>query len=486
MRLTGDVEVASFGAIDRDKGEELFRWRSLRLKGLKLSTAPASVAIRQLALADFGARLLIFPDAHFNLEDALGKPRLAPAAPPARATKKAAPPQPPMKITVGLVKLAGGEVRFTDRFIRPSYSTQLTELSGRVAGLSSATGTRAELELHGRIDQSGVVAVAGNVNPLQKELFIDMNAQVKDVDLPPASPYAAKYLGYGIAKGKLSFDVGYRIAKRKLQARNRIVLDQLTFGDRVRSPDAVKLPVRLAVALLKDRHGVIDVDLPLSGSLDDPHFKVWPLVWQILGNLVTKAATAPFSLLARAFGSGDDLSSVEFPPGLARLDDRAQGKLRTLAKALVERPELSFEIQGGTDPQRDRDGLRRALLERKLKAQKVAELVRGGATVGAVDDVAFQPSERSRLLAAVYKAETFPKARNALGFVKGLPPDEMESAILANTKIDDGDLRTLALRRASTVRDVLAKQAPGDARRLFVVNPRAAGGTTVELKLKVD
>jgi hypothetical protein len=343
------------------------------------------------------------------------------------------------------------------------------------------------VDLHGRLDHAGPLTIAGKVNPLAKDLLVDLRGAVKDFDLTLAGPYAAKYLGYGIRRGKVSLDVEYHVAERKLDAKNRVVVAGLKFGDKVSGPDVLNLPVKLALALLEDRHGVIDVGLPVSGALDDPGFEFWALLGKAVRNRVVEAATsAPFSLIAKAFGGGDELSRVEFPPGLATLDDRARDKLESLAKALRERGELSFEIQGGTDPVRDREGLRRDMFERKLKAQKRAELSQRGATVGVAEDVRFDPNERSRLLTAAYKAETFAKPRNLFGLTKNLPPDEMEKLMLANIEVEDEDLRALAVRRASAVKEALSKLAPAAAGRLVVVSPFMSGGTSVEFKLKTD
>lgn len=310
---------------------------------------------------------------------------------------------------------------------------------------------------------------------------------LKDVELPPASPYTGKYAGYAIGKGKLDLALAYRIANRKLDAQNKLVLDQFTFGDKVDSADATKLPVRLAVALLKDRHGVIDIELPIAGSLDDPEFRVGRAVLKVLGNLVVKAVTAPFSLIASAFGGGDELSRIDFAAGAATLDAGAQKRLTTLSKALRERPGISFEIEGGADPKQDREGLRRFLFERKLKAKKLAALVQGGAAVASLDDLQIDSAERPSLLEATYETETFPKPKNALGMNKSLAPAEMERLILGNTRVEDDELRALALRRATIVQATLAKAVPGGASRLFLVTPRLGGpGGRAEFKLKQD
>lgn len=473
VRLVGDVDVANFAAVDPEKKEELLRCRAFHVSDLKVSTTPIGVVARDVALADFGASLVISTDGHFNLQDALGRSGPTTSTPP--------------KISIEEVDLTRGQIRFTDRSIHPSFSTELTALAGRATGLSSSPGTRASVDLHGRLAPSGLVAISGTLNPLEEDLSLDMKGEAKDLELPPASPYAIKYLGHGIEKGTLSLAVTYHVAQKKLDARNRVVLKQLALGEKVPGPDAVSLPIKLAVALLKDRDGVIDVDVPLSGALDDPHFELAGLFWKALGGQVLKATEAPFPLIAKAFGGGGELSRVAFPAGLATLDGGERAKLETLAKALKARPELAFEIQGGTDPQRDRDGLRRDRFERKLMAQKLAELARAGAPAGATREVRPDPQDRPRLLAAAYKAETFPKPRNLFGFAKSISAEEMEKLMLAHIEISDEDLRALALRRASAVRESLAKLAPAATHRLFLVDPRLGrGATRVDLKLKID
>jgi len=477
VRLTGDVAIANLAAIDAEKKQNLFWSRSFRLDGLELATPPFRMAVREAALSDFGAQLIVFSDGRFNFARAF------------RPSTKAAPlPSPaPPKISVGQLKLDGGQVRFTDRLIRPQTSVDLAELTARVSGLSSSAGTPAEVDLRGRLDHSAPLTVAGTVNPLAKELFVDLKGAVKDFDLTAASPYAVKYLGHGIRKGKLSLDVAYHVGQRKLDADNHVVVAGLRFGEKVPSPDASSLPVKLAVTLLEDRRGIIDVSLPVSGALDDPGFGFWPSIGKALRHRVLAAVTlAPFSLIAKAFGSPEELSRVEFPAGLAILDEKARSKLATLAKALDERRELSFEIQGGTDPERDREGLRRDLFEQKLRLQKRAELARQGVRGSVLDEVPFAAGERARLLAAAYQAETFAKPRNFLGFVRGLPPEEMERLMMAHLEVRDEDLRALAVRRASVVKEALATQAPAVAGRLFVVNPFLSGGTSVELKLRTE
>jgi len=341
VRLAGFANVTDFAAIDG--GDELLRWASLRVGELRVSTPPLTIDIDDVDLTDFGANLVLSPDGHLNFGDVF-RPRQASTATPTLA--------------VGKLDLNNGQVRFTDRSLRPMVSARLTDLAGRVSGLSSSPGSRASLNLHGRLEPSGLIAVAGTLNPLEETLFLDVKGEAKDIDLRPASPYATKYLGYTLERGTLSLSVKYHVAQRRIVAQNHLLLDHFTLGHQVPSREAVNLPVKLAVALLKDRHGVIDVDVPLTGALDDPHVGLSSLFWRAFGSAVTKATGEPFPLIARAFG-GEGLSYVVFSAGQARVDSGERSKLEVLARALRERPELSFELRGGTDSERDREGLLR-------------------------------------------------------------------------------------------------------------------------------
>ena len=492
--LGADVDITDLATIDREKQEPLVKWSAFRVGGIRMSNHPLSVAINEVALDDLDARLVMFPDGTLNFTQALA----APGTPPKRgggaskaegkaADGKGPAKDPPPPISIAKITIQRGGLAYTDRAIEPHYTAEVTDLGGRISGLSSTAGTTAEVALRAAVNRAGALEIVGKTNPLAQDLFLDVQVGLKDVELPPASPYSGKFAGYAISKGKLGLSLDYKVANRKLEAKNNLVLDQFTFGDKVDSPDAVKAPVRLAVALLKDRRGVIDIDLPISGSIDDPKFKVWPAILKVVENLLIKAATAPFSLIASAFGGGDELSRVDFAEGAAVLDASAQRKLRSLGKALQERPGLSLEIEGIADPKRDREGLQRFLFERKLTAQKLTELVEAGAAVSSPEQVQLDALERPRLLEKAYKAEKFAKPKNALGLEKALPPAEMERLMLANTRVEDDDLRALALRRATTLQAGLGKNAPAAGGRLFLVTPRlAAGGGHVELKLKKD
>jgi hypothetical protein len=287
------------------------------------------------------------------------------------------------------------------------------------------------------------------------------------------TPYSVKYAGYPIVKGKLSMDVKYKVEDQKLVASNHLFLDQLTFGDKVESPTATKLPVLLAVSLLKNTRGEIDVNLPISGSLNDPKFSMGGIIVQVIVNLLTKIVTAPFTVLSAAFGGGEELGYIEFAPGRSTLAPEQLKRLDTLAKALNDRPALRLDIIGRVDPAADTDGVKRTKYDAKLQAVKVRQTVRAGGESIDPTKITISEAERPALIATVYADEKIPdKPRNAIGLAKTIPAPEMEQLILANLAAAPEDLRALANQRASAVRNHLENQGKINRERLFLVEPK--------------
>ena len=498
--LLGDVHVAtlpdSAAPASEANTDELLSWQSLALKGVKFTLKPKGrpqLEIAESALSDFYSRLVITDQGRFNLQDVAGAPApagAASAAPPAAllppapsASAASAPPaavaaaELPIDLKLGPTTLRNGRVDFTDRFVRPNYSAALTELNGRLGAFSSGTREMATLELRGRAAGTALLEIAGQLNPTAKPLALDIRAKATDLELAPLSPYAGKYAGYAIERGKLSMDVAYKIeADGKLDAKNQVVLNQLTFGDKIESKDATKLPVLLAVALLKDRNGVIDINLPVSGSVNDPQFSIGGIIWKVIVNLLTKALTAPFALLSG--GGSDDLSVVEFQPGTAVIAASGAGAIDKVAKALTDRQSLKMTVTGAADPTAERDAFQRAAIETRLVAEQRREGLRAGATSDAASaPVSLSADERSRLLKQVYKDTDIPnKPRNAIGFAKDIPAAEMEALLKTRTPVSDDAMRELALQRGIAVRDALIAKGL-TSERLFLAAPklRAAG-----------
>lgn len=487
-RFTGNLTVGNLATVDKLNATDFLKWKSLYFGGMDIRLAPLAVSIDDIALTDFYTRLILDAKGGLNIreitaqraaeekaaEDAAkrdGKP-LATSKPGVAEATVAAPSPAAASIPVSVkrITLQGGHIAYSDRFVKPNYDANLTGMGGRLVNLSSDPNTIAELDLRGKVDDSAPVEVVGRLNPFRQDRSLDIRAMVKDFELSSVSTYAGKYVGYGIEKGKLSATLHYQVEDRKLTATNQVFLDQLTFGDKVESPNALKLPVLLAVSLLKNSRGEIDLDLPIGGSLDDPQFSVGGIVVKVIVNLITKAITSPFALLGSMFGgNSEELAWLDFDAGFARLPAAADSKLESIAKVMKEKPGLKLEIAGRVDPVADRDGLRQAMLLGKVEALKVKDMAKKGESVGEGDSVRVEPGEYPALLARVYKDEKFPKPRNMIGLTKDLPVAEMEKLIITNTTVEDEDVRTLARRRAQAVKNWLVDKGQVPAERIFVI-----------------
>lgn len=488
VRLTGNLTLEDLRTTSLAPVEPLLDWQSLALRGLSVQVeggALRRLALSEAVLSDYYARLIVSPQGRLNLQDlwrseAEGAGTAVVAATSAEAVQGAGRPGVAPVIDVGPITLVHGQVQFSDRFIQPNYSARLSELSGGLSAFSSEppapgqAATLAELSLRGRAEGSAELAIEGRLHPLTAPLSLNLRASVRDLELPPLSPYSVKYAGHGIERGRLRAELRYDVdAEGRLQASNQIVLQQLQFGERAPDSDAPNLPVRLAVALLADRQGVIDVELPVSGSLNDPQFRLGPVLWRLVLNLVGKALTAPFALLANALGGGaDDLQQVEFAPGQASLSPQAATRLAAVAKALRERPSVKLGIVGRVDEASEREAHRRVRLQQQLVAEKRRQVARGG---GRVEDVvAVEAAEAPALLRELYRRSEVPKPRNALGLPRDLPPAEMEALLLAAIPVGEAQWRELSEARALAVRDHLlaAEVAPA---QLFIGGETASG-----------
>jgi hypothetical protein len=459
--------------VEKDGSQDLLKWKSLDLGGIRFDLQPMQLRIDEVNLTEFYSRLILGADGRLNLQKmAVQKIENSEAdktKPEKSAEPAAAAESSEKQISVGKINLQAGNVYFSDFFVKPNYSANLTGVQGSISELKP--DTPGDLAIQAKLDNAAPVDIQGKINPLSKDLYLDIAADAREIELNPMSPYSIKYVGYGIERGTLSFKVKYKVENRKLDAQNQIILDQLTFGEKVESPTATKLPVLLAVGLLKDRNGVIDVNLPISGSLDSPEFSVGGIILRIIINIITRAVTSPFALLGSAFGggSGAELSYIEFDYGRSNLTQTAEAKIKSLATAMNNRPALKLDISGRVDPVNDREGLKQTSVERKVKAQKMKDLVRQGTAPKSVDDVQVDKTEYERYLKAAYGDESFPKPRNFIGLAKDLPVPEMESLMLKNAQATDDDLRDLANRRAQVVQNRLLASGQVTADRLSIV-----------------
>jgi uncharacterized protein involved in outer membrane biogenesis len=459
--FAGNLTVRSFSSFERANNQDFVKWNEFTVRQAKVELEPFSLAIGEVAVDGFGSRLILDEHGKFNLSEIQGSQGEAEGSTEnTNATEDtestAAAPQSWPSIKVGRIVVKNSNIAFTDHFIRPNYSAFLGGLSGELTDLTTDPETMAKLDLQGKIGHAAPVKIKGEFNPFRQDHRLSIDAEVKDFDLPGLSGYSGRYIGYGIAKGKLSANLRYRIEDNKLSAENQVLLDQLTFGDAVDSPEATNLPVRLAVSLLKNERGEIDIKLPIGGTLDDPQFSVFGLVLRAIGNLVAKAITAPFALFGR-----EELSHLDFDPGSFQIGAAQEEKLRDLAKSLESRSSLKLDITGQASAQRDTEGIRHNKLHGMVMAEKRKT------THGQTDSTDPEGEEYAELLGKVYGQTKIKKPRNFIGLTKSLPVEEMEKLLLESIEVKQEDVDSLASRRETAVQRWLTDQGGIPPERLF-------------------
>jgi len=499
IKYGGDLTLGDLTAIDKLTGDDFVDWKALSVRGgeVVIGEGVPKVRVREISLADFDARVILNSSGKLNLSDLVIKENAAPTsltrteeqqpapAPTAAPTPAAAAPaaQPiSADILVDKVTLKGGHIDYSDDFIKPHYSANLTDISGSVGTFGTSTQQPAEVDLQGAINGSAPLNISGSINPLAPLASVDIKADAKGIELTGLSAYSTKYTGYPIIKGSLNVDVHYTLNQGELTANNHLFIDQLTFGDRVENSSAANLPVRFAVAVLKNSRGEIDLTIPVSGSLSDPQFSIGSVIWHAFANVLTKAVTAPFTLLASAIGAiagggggavaggpgavtGEDLSYVAFDPGYATLSAKEKNDLTLLSTALADHPALKLTICGRVDPDRDMQGLREAWVTEQIRDQKIKD-------IGAADpdSVEVTQADYDKYLPKAYSHAKIPKPRDFIGLARDIPPDQMKKLMIEHAPVTRDDLPKLANARANVVRMYLRATVP--PARLSILPPK--------------
>ncbi|HEU5408010.1 MAG TPA: DUF748 domain-containing protein, partial [Nitrospira sp.] len=449
MRFQGNLAVNRLVVADRKDLDNVLTWKGLNVRQIALDVEPTAVKIEEVVWQEPSIRMVIDAEGQLNLS------RLAVSPPPGDQT--AAPKKPesknsqaeakdPVSVTIGQVKLGKLAATFQDLSIEPHVRTSLTEFGGTIKGLSSKQLKKADVNLRGKVGRAAPLKIVGKINPLSEDAFTDLIVTLGAMDLTPVGPYSGKYAGYGLSKGKLSLDLKYKVSQKILEAENMVHVDQLTFGEKTNSPDATSLPVPLVVALLQDRKGLIEIDMPIRGNLNDPDFKYGKVVISTLLNLLGKVVASPFALMGKLVPGGgreEDLQFIEFQPGSASLADSELTKLEALEKALDERAGLRLDIRGTTDSTLDVA----VLQTMKLRDQLVA--MNGGRKP---DQEELSPKDEQRLVEKLYAKLPAPDPSATPAEPAQPTVAEMKRKLAAAIQISTSDLETLAHQRAESIR----------------------------------
>lgn len=559
VTFTGSTRLDDLNLVSGNTSADLLTMGSLRVDGITANLNPPAVTVANIALRNLTAHVRIETNGAINVLSLMREGDTNAPAVVANENEAAAPAGGSAiqrafaqvksllgmetnsataslpKATVNAISVENAELQFTDRSVTPPAQAAISRVNVTVQNISTEELGRAQVHLTALASGTGQIELTAQLNPLRAKEATEAKVSLKRVRLNPGDPYAGKFLGYRLTRGELNVDVDYTITASQVKGRNLIVLDQLTLGNKVASTNAIALPVKLGIALLKDSSGKIELDVPVAGNLDDPTFRIGKVVWGVIGNIFVKAVTSPFSLLGSLVGGGggEAMQFQEFAPGSAELDVAAREKLATLAKALAARPELQIEIEGNVEPARDGEALRRARLELQLRTTRWNSLRAAARTNTTPEQLTLAPEDRSSLLAKTFRdalkanpqlavTTSSPTSTNAATITSrpradmekgatrlmnqdtsaapaatapGAPStqdgpneEQMIQALLPTQPLTDEDFFTLASRRAEQVRAHLVEELKVAADRVFVAqgaaNSFATNGHRVNLQLR--
>ncbi|MCX2544298.1 DUF748 domain-containing protein [Pseudomonas sp. COW5] len=470
LSVTGRAQVDQLHTLDTLKTRDFLKWQQVVVEGLNYQHGD-SLSIDRINLFQPYARFMINDDRTTNIDDLL-IPQPADSGTKTTAAKPASNSKP-LGIHIGGIVINDGSANFADFSLTPNFATAIQQLNGQIGTIDSRQAKPASVDVKGKVDRYAPVTIKGAVNPFDPMASLDIATSFKRVELTTLTPYSGKFAGYRIRKGRLNLDLHYLITKGQLKAENKVVVEQLQLGEKVDSPDAVSLPLKLAIALLKDVDGKISIELPVTGDLNNPQFSVMPIVWQTLRNLIVKAAAAPFKLIGGLVSGGgsEDLGTVSFAPGSSELNKDAEAALVKLSQALKERPALRLEIEGTAAQSSDGPLLAEQRLEREYQYNYYKMLQRRGDKVPAQASLIQVPdNEKGPLLEGIYRTrlKTQPPAEwKDLG--KEERTAKMRADVIKFWSSSDVLLRQLGQDRASSIKDYLVDKGQlADDRVYFI------------------
>lgn len=466
LSAEGDASIHQLHIRDTLRQRELLKWDAVDINGIHYALQEQKLSIDNLLLQQPYVRFIINENLTTNISELL-------IPQPEKPATAQSSDSPPFALHIGGIKINDGSANFADFSLTPNFATAIQQLNGDIGTLDNQTNNVAKVDIEGKVDRYAPVTIQGSLTPFDPLKTLDIATSFKHLELTTLTPYSGKFAGYRIHKGRLNLDLHYQINDGKLNANNKLLLEQLQLGERVDSPDAVDLPVRLAIALLKDSKGRIALELPVQGDLNNPEFKIAPIVWKTLRNLITRAVSAPFNFIAGlASGNAQELSEVAFLPGEFSINPQAARSLDTLAKALQERPQLRLEVEGGSRVELDGPLLADMRLARAYQNAWYSILQSRGTKITATKESLEVPeAEKSLLLEGIYRAQLKQQPpAEWTGLNKTERAQQMQTAVLASYAKSPLGLRRLAQARANSIKEYLIENTQLDAERVYLID----------------
>lgn len=503
IKFTGNSQIARLLTRDQLKNKDFVKWENLTLSGIDVDLTANQYSAETLTINKPYARVIVKQDKTVNFGDILiadksvrkGKHNANVQAAKSTQAKISKP-----EFKLGNIQIVDGSSDFSDLSLILPFSAQIKSLDGGASHISSDQKSTVKVDLKGTAYDLAPVDVKGEISPYLGDY--DVTVKFTGMPMPLISSYMVQFAGYKVEKGKMTLELNYKVADKVLTASNNILIDKFELGEKVENPNAVSLPLELAVALMKDSDGKIKLHVPITGSLDDPKFSISHIVVDALVNSIGKVVTSPFRALASLIGSEQDLSTISFAAGDAVLTKQQISKLDDLAKALKARPALTLEIKGAAFQEQDWPEVSDDALYDQLKRIKASEINKQGGRKIRAEHVVISDQDYRRLMEQLF-VEKFPLMveKSLLGTTRlvgskaDTSTDEFyavaKQKLSAIIKPEEQRLKSLAAERAQAIANYIVQKGGIPNERVFIldtaIDPQREGNGIVSLlSLKAD
>jgi len=482
LNFSGSAEVTGLDIKDAVRNQRLAGFETLEIERFDIDQSAMTVKTSPVQLGGAFGRIHIFEDLTTNISGLMIES--------GEHQEEQAEEQPEQQgdgsgisITIAGVEMQNSSMDFADDSLPLPFRTLISNLNGNLSILSTDTAEPTRVQMEGQVDEFGQARISGALNPWDFTQSLDIEMIFRNLEMSTLTPYTVQYAGYAIETGRLDLDLGYVIQDRQLAGENSVVIRELVLGDKVEHPDAASLPLKLAVALLKDSDGVIDLDLPVSGDLDDPTFKISGVVWKAIGNLITRIVTSPFRFLGNLIGfDSEDFGTLRFQPGSSEVSPPDREQLNKLSEAMLKRPELALVVTGVYVAELDRAALKEIAFEAQLDATRELLLESGEADV-----LAFERPALETMFTAAFPATTLESIQTEFTSMDAEETpvldepaylERLRSQLIQFQTVDVKALETLATARATAVAGLL--QTNEDGRDRVTISTEIASGESEE------
>jgi len=363
LRVSGLLNVREFFVNDSRDDSTLLSFNNLGLKSFTFELFPNRLYIDEVDLDAFYVNVKIDENKQMNFAKLMkSSDENVTEVEDTNATEAPVFPVKILKMNVAL-----GSAEFQDFSIPIKFKTNIHDLNGVIYAISSIPGETTYVNIDGEIDKYGSTKLEGSVNSANPKAYMDLDFNFKNLELNSLSGYSASFAGHEIDSGKLYLDLGYYIENSELLGSNSVMIKQINLGREIEDENVTSLPLGFVIALLEDSEGVIEIDMPVEGNLDEPDFKYGALVMNTLGNLILKAVTSPFTFLGSMMGiDAEALEYAEFERGSSAILPPEREKLDQVAKMMSKRPKINLALTPIYDELSD---------TRAIQTQKLIDLV---------------------------------------------------------------------------------------------------------------